>query len=93
MPGKGNFRGWSTAPGAGRPCGDLPPRATHTIRARADEWELIRRYAEHVKRGSVGADRVPNWLDWLTAAEDLYEKTEEAKSGVPFLESEFLRAV
>ena len=48
MPMRGN-KGWSTAPGAGRPV-TTGTRPQHQVRAFPEEWELIKNFSVLVKK-------------------------------------------
>lgn len=56
-PGAGN-QGWSTAPGAGRPKSPGPERKNRTIRASAEEYELIKRFIVLVREHPEKAEKI-----------------------------------
>lgn len=68
---RGN-KGWSTAPGAGRPATERGTRPQHQIRAFDDEWQQISRFAAFVKSGKSGLldEAKPQPRKQMTAADN-----------------------
>ena len=79
---RGNTRGWSTKPKDGSHAGRPPlpdgKRPNHSSRAYAGEWELIRRFADLVKKNYEKAASALNWAYFQDTVQTFERVNDEA---------------